>query len=278
MIDQYKKETSQIHAPADLVQKTKLAMQQEEQRLRETAGGRDRSDTVVREQSSTADKVKKSPRPMHRVYQWTLPLTAAAAVVILLSVSMVMRGTGFKSSDSDRMADSGYGKDMGLQFGGTDMTEEAMEENEAPVAGSPVKPIRQDVTEDYDMAEEAEGTEPEEDIQTDEAADTQSDASESIMDRDETPETNGAAVKGEAAEEIEITEVKEEPDFYNSEDTESYLYKNLIFWVNQEENGEWFAYVSVRGDKYVIVSTIKDQDEFIEKAYELVEETRGTLK
>lgn len=278
MVDRYKKETSQIHAPADLIQKTRLAMQQEEQRLRESAEGTGRSDTAVREQIGITDRGKKSFHSMHRIYKWTLPLTAAAAIVILLSVSAVMRGTRFRSSGSDMMADSGYGKDMELQFGETNMAEEAMEENEEPMAGSPVKPIRQDVMEDYDMAEDAESTEPEEDILTDEAADTQSEASESIMDRDETPETNGAAVKGEAAEEIEITEVKEEPDFYNSEDTESYLYKNLIFWVSQEENGEWFAYVSVRGDKYVIVSTIIDQDEFIEKAYELVEETRGTLK
>ena len=34
MKDQYRKETSQIHAPADLIQKTKQAMEQEEQRLK----------------------------------------------------------------------------------------------------------------------------------------------------------------------------------------------------------------------------------------------------
>ena len=91
MKDQYRKETSQIHAPVDLIQKTKQAMQQEEQRLS-----------------------KKKSSSTRQVYKWALPLTAVASILILLSVSTVMRSSKSDSSASDMMAESEYAKDMGM--------------------------------------------------------------------------------------------------------------------------------------------------------------------
>lgn len=276
MIDQYKRETSQIHAPAELIQKTRLAMQQEEQRLRESAQRAGGQDTAVGTQGETAaDRVYKGHKSVHQIYKWTLPLSAAAAVLILVSVSAVMRSGKSGDSASDMTTDSGY-------------------ENELDIENS-IKPDRKDAEEssvDYAMAESAdaaaEDMEPSEAVESTadeelEAAesmeDMESQISASVKELEESKGTDGSTVnEGVAGTEIEITEVDEEPDFYDDPDTECYLYENLLFWANQDESRGWFAYVGVRGDKYVIVSTIKDQEEFLEKAYELVKETRGSLK
>lgn len=199
MKEQYREETSQIHAPSDLVQKTRDAMRQEEQRL-------------------------KKERRRYRVSRWTLPLSAAAAVVVLLTVTMVMRGAIGSRISSDKAQDDAYSGEMSMQFGEADLA--------------------------ADYAEDAEGTD------------------------DKTP----AALVRPDAFIIEITEVKEEPDFYYSLDTEACYYEDLLFWVNQNESGEWSAYVSVRGDRYVIVSDIEEQERFLEEAYALLLETRGTLR
>lgn len=253
MTDQYKKETSQIHAPADLVQKTKLAMQQEEQRLRESASKADRPDNAVgMQREDAAGGAKRNFKSPHGIYKWTLPLSAAAAVLILVSVSTVMPSGKADYSASDMAADSGYENEMDIQLSEAAIVEDAIEENEMLIDESPAKPDRNDAKEDYA------------DYAMEESADAAAAEDMEPMDA--------------AESEIEITEVDEEPAFYDDPDTESYLYENLLFWADQDENGGWFAYVSVRGDKYVIVSTIKNQEEFLEKAYELVTETRGSTK
>ncbi|MBP3476814.1 MAG: hypothetical protein J6K48_10980 [Lachnospiraceae bacterium] len=289
MMDQYKKETSQIHAPADLVQRTKLAMQQEEQRLRESASKADRQDNaVVMQRETVAGGAKRNFKSPHRIYKWTLPLSAAAAILILVSVSTVMRSSKADYSASDMAADSGYENEMDMQFSEAAIAEDAIEENEMLIDESPAKPDRKDAKEDYaDYAMEESADTAAEDMEPTEAAESRADVESeaSMKDMEESTSTNGIADRADTAEEeakakaeIEITKVDEEPAFYDDPDTESYLYENLLFWADQDENGEWFAYVGVRGDKYVIVSTIKDQEEFLEKAYELVSETRGSVK
>lgn len=269
MMDQYKKETSQIHAPVDLVQKTKLAMEQEELRLKEAAERTDRPKINV-ETCRETESAKRKPKSVFRIHQWTLPLTAAAAILILVSVSAVTRNGRLSHSDSDMMADTGYEKSMDIQFSEAATTEEAEEDNELPMNEGPDKPNRSSIEEsDAVMEESAEGAEWE-------SSDVIKETEEMTGADEQTNRANAA--KQEQGAEIEITQVEEEPDFYDNPDTEDYLYENLIFWADQDENGEWFAYVSVRGDKYVIVSAITDQDVFLEKAYELVLETRGSLK
>lgn len=305
MKDQYKKETSQIHAPADLVQKTKLAMQQEEQRLKESADKADRPDiTVGMQREYAADGLEKGFKSSHRIYKWSLPLSAAAAVLILVSVSAVMRTGKSDYSASDMMADSGYEKRTDEQFSEAASAEDTIEENEMLINEGPAEPTRKDAEEDYPnyamkesmeaaIMEDMEPTESTEGVVSgseESAADTESGDVELTIESDSgtaastktiesSAGTDGTtdsadAVETKGKEEIEITVVEEEPTFYYSPGTESYQYENLLFWADQEENGDWFAYVSVRGDKYVIVSTIKDQEEFLEKAYELLSETR----
>lgn len=304
MIDQYKKETSQVHAPADLVRRTKLAMQQEEQRLSEPGERIGRAGTDEGAQKgTTVDAAKKRAVSARRIYKWGLPLTAAAAILILISVSTAMREIRFGKSSTDMVADNSYSEDMELQSGDAGIVEEAIEESETAPDDSPDR-LSGQAADDYAMVESAEAsdmaesekaydmTESTEDVEkkelmesTESAMDAESkENAEAIKESVENMEcekreesaTSGASATDIA--EIEIIEVDEEPELYNGADSNSYLYKNLLFWADQDENGYWSAYVGVRGDNYVITSTIEDQEEFLEKAYELVLETRGSLR
>lgn len=257
MKDQYRKETSQIHAPADLIQKTKQAMEQEEQRLKAVEERKVGSDgTAITESEAITKKAKKNSF-IQQIYKWTLPLTAAAAILILISVSLVMKSVKSDSSASDMMAESEYAKDMGMQL------------SEA------------DIAEDYAMAEDAAYPEEMENAESEAAEESETSAGYQDMEaKKDTAETADVMNGGEAYEqesELEITGVEEEPDFYDSPETESYLYRNLLFWLIQDNEG-WTAYVSVQGDKYVISGAIADREEFVERAYELLKEKNKNIK
>lgn len=254
MKDQYRKETSQIHAPADLIQKTKQAMEQEEQRLKAVEERKVGSyGTAITESEAITKKAKKNSF-IQQIYKWTLPLTAAAAILILISVSLVMKSVKSDSSASDMMAESEYAKDMGMQLSEADIAE---------------------VAEDAAYPEEMENAESE--------AAEESETSAGYQDMEakkDTAETADVMNGGEAYEqesELEITGVEEEPDFYDSPETESYLYRNLLFWLIQDNEG-WTAYVSVQGDKYVISGAIADREKFVERAYELLKEKNKNIK
>lgn len=257
MKDQYRKETSQIHAPADLIQKTKQAMEQEEQRLKAVEERKVGSDgTAITESEAITKKAKKNSFTQ-QIYKWTLPLTAAAAILILISVSLVMKSVKSDSSASDMMAESEYAKDMGMQL------------SEA------------DIEEDYAMAEDAAYPEEMENAESEAAEESETSAGYQDMEaKKDTAETADVMNGGEAYEqesELEITGVEEEPDFYDSPETESYLYRNLLFWLIQDNEG-WTAYVSVQGDKYVISGAIADREKFVERAYELLKEKNKNIK
>ena len=286
MKDQYRKETSQIHAPADLIQKTKQAMEQEEQRLKAVEERKVGSvGTAITESEAITKKAKKNSFTQ-QIYKWTLPLTAAAAILILISVSLVMKSVKSDSSASDMMAESEYAKDMGMQLSEADIAEEASEENEMLINESPAESDRNDMAEDYAMAEAAEDAAyPEEMENAESEAAEESETSAVYQDMEakkDTAETadvmnGGEAYEQEQESELEITGVEEEPDFYDSPETESYLYRNLLFWLIQDNEG-WTAYVSVQGDKYVISGAIADREEFVERAYELLKEKNKNIK
>ena len=256
MKDQYRKETSQIHAPVDLIQKTKQAMEQEEQRLKAVEERKVGSDgTAITESEAITKKAKKNSF-IQQIYKWTLPLTAAAAILILISVSLVMKSVKSDSSASDMMAESEYAKDMGMQLSEADIAE---------------------VAEDAAYPEEMENAESEAAEESETSAGYQD--MEAKKDTAETADVmnGGEAYEQEQESELEITGVEEEPDFYDSPETESYLYRNLLFWLIQDNEG-WTAYVSFQGDKYVISGAIADREEFVEKAYELLKEKNKNIK
>lgn len=281
MKDQYRKETSQIHAPADLIQKTKQAMEQEEQRLKAVEERKVGSDgTAITESEAITKKAKKNSFTQ-QIYKWTLPLTAAAAILILISVSLVMKSVKSDSSASDMMAESEYEKDMGMQ-----LSEAAAEESEILINERPAESDRNDMAEDYVMAEAAEDAAyPEEMENAESEAAEESETSAGYQDMEakkDTAETadvmnGGEAYEQEQESELEIIGVEEEPDFYDSPETESYLYRNLLFWLIQDNEG-WTAYVSVQGDKYVISGAIADREKFVERAYELLKEKNKNIK
>ena len=111
-IDQYKKETSQIHAPEDLIRRTKEAVRGEEER-------------IAREKAPQKIAAKKK-RYGGRAYRWALP-AAAAVLVIVAGTSGIFFGRGadkFMSESALDMAandtsadDTSAESNMELQLG-----------------------------------------------------------------------------------------------------------------------------------------------------------------
>ncbi|MCM1266656.1 MAG: hypothetical protein NC302_02020 [Bacteroidales bacterium] len=105
--NKYKEETAQIHAPKSLIEKTKAAVREEEMRLARKA-----APVGAYEQS----EAKAGNRKTFSAHKWTYPLTAAAALLILVSVSRTMRGlqpeSGMSASPAyEEAAESGAAYD-----------------------------------------------------------------------------------------------------------------------------------------------------------------------
>ena len=78
MIEQYRKDVSQIHASSELIQRTRTAMKQEEERLKE--------------EEEAADPKKPGKRNPYGVSAWriAIPLSAVAAALFLVIVPGVI--------------------------------------------------------------------------------------------------------------------------------------------------------------------------------------------
>ncbi len=88
-----------------------------------------------------------------------------------------------------------------------------------------------------------------------------------------------------AALQVTVTEVKEVPAFRNDSGTKRVASHGIIFYVTENagpdeeadaetaEDGRREAYAEYRGKKYIITGQSSDQDEFLEKAYEILAET-----
>lgn len=113
MLDQYNRETSQIHAPAALIQKTKEVMRAEEERLlaETTSQANSSADQRVAGISKDCKVTAAKTRSIFfygRLRKWTLPLTAVAALVIFVSVSAAMRVVKSGGTSSDMAAGDEY--------------------------------------------------------------------------------------------------------------------------------------------------------------------------
>ena len=290
MMDQYKeqynRETEQIHAPAELIARTKAAMREEERRIlqmsaSQMAGAETKG---IREDSGMPSASAGDRKYVKRsgIQKWAYPLTAAAALFILVSVSMMMKGIN--------------SRDMS-------MSEAPMEASELPVG------------EDLDggMAEDGAVMDPEkaagitERAYADEAMSAEADMAVSPASETETESMSGAGTEtedgeqhrkhsnrkeilaGEAAEapaedvtqgstaadatNITIEKVAEKPDFCRRSDVEAHIFEGEIFHVAEEESG-WAAYVEVENrEKYVICGEAQDLEAFLEAGYrKLVEQ------
>ena len=117
----YREETSQIHAPVDLILRTKQAVAEEEERLHKenqitsidfNGAGMDGAESAGKKTESGWKKY------YGRVPGWVLPVTAAAVFVLVLRVSVVQ----FSHFPADR--------DGGMDYAASaeDMSESAGEE------------------------------------------------------------------------------------------------------------------------------------------------------
>lgn len=88
--NKYREETAQVHAPLSLIEKTKAAMREEEKRLAMAGAAPAKQEEIPVSNFEDANR-QKSIRVLS-VRKWAYPLTAAAAILILASVSLTMRG------------------------------------------------------------------------------------------------------------------------------------------------------------------------------------------
>lgn len=109
----YREETVQVHAPLSLIEKTKAAMREEEKRLAAAQRKGSSAESVAASESELRAKTasagvlgrqeeraaaetghanRKKQSWVFSVRKWAYPLTAAAAILILVSVSLTMRG------------------------------------------------------------------------------------------------------------------------------------------------------------------------------------------
>ena len=273
-MEQYNRETSQIHAPADLIRRTKEAVREEERRL-----GRQRFRQTQR--NATA-------KPKHsygKVYKWALPAAAAAVCLILLNVSGIMFGRSMSKSQLKLVADTASGaapasdSDMGVQAETTDWAESAA------AADEPMD----EVNSNFDMAEAETATDAApaesyakvqsadagaaEDYEKGQSADA---ASAEDAARSDVAYENGmedSYIESIYGSNLWIEEVEEVPSayFYANTDTESIIIDGVVLYVAKDLDDTWIAYVEIGGQKYVVRGELTEEDispdEFARAAY-----------
>lgn len=296
--EQYKKETEQIHAPAALIAKTKAAMREEETRIRrefktQTAGSETGKMSTASGQTAPARDRKYGRHFDFR--KWVYPLTAAAALLILVSVSLTMRGLKSGNMDSSpayeemavemESAEMSGGEDLDAGMaatgaaadseGSAETAEEAFADEmmsaEADMAAAPAAVAgREDLSESVAAADDvfSEKSEPKE-VEQGEQQRKLNNAEKSLAEDEAAPADSGAQSGGAAdAENITIEKVIRRPDFCGYPDTETRIFEGETFQLAKEEN-EWAAYVETEdGDRYVIRGEAEDAETFLEAGYQ----------
>lgn len=259
-MEQYNRETSQIHAPADLIRRTKEAVREEEQRLES-----------ARSQQTQQNATAKSKHSYGKVYKWALPVAAAAVCLILLNASGIMFGRSMSKSQLKLAADTASGaapasdSDMGAQSETADWAESA-----AAAADESMD----EVNNSFDMAEA-------ETVPTEDYAE---DRSEDAVPMEDAASSGAAYENGieESYKSIQerglwIEEVEEVPSayFYSNIDTEGIIIDGIVLYVAKDLDDTWIAYVEIDGQKYAVRGELTEEDisreEFAQAAYEIVE-------
>lgn len=291
--EQYKKETEQIHAPIDLIVRTKEAVRKEEARIQ---GERRAQAAESGIQEVPAAGKKRSRGVTSR--SWAYALTAAAAILVLASVSMMMRG--LKNAGADMVAyesaaeteELAVEEESGAAFDEMDMaadaasdegavTEAAFDEEAQTESAAAAAPEEEAAAFEEDIMEE-----PEMEMYSDSGASTgaggmRSAADEAELSLESKETENSMSQKQELAKEImdaaapeDITVEKagERPDFADRADAESRTYEGLAFQVVKEKGG-WAAYVEKEnGDGYVIRGKAETMEMFLEAGYRKLKE------
>lgn len=261
MMDQYKQETSQIHAPADLIRRTKEAMHEEEQRLQQTAD-------------------RPSGLHLGRIYRWAMPVAAAATVLLLIN-AVVMVGNRFGKSAADMAMPAAI--DDAASY---DTAAEAAEEP-ADFEMTAAAPAEQETGEgampgqNADLYESKQAEANLYDGGADTAAGSyayQDDAAEACeedsIQEDAVGETASGGTEAAAGDmgltDMSITEVAEIPAFVDDEDTECIMVHGIRVYVRREPDGQWIAYARMEQVHYTVTGgeNITDAEDYAVKAYE----------
>ncbi|MDE7360067.1 MAG: hypothetical protein K2N39_11705 [Lachnospiraceae bacterium] len=297
--EQYKKETEQIHAPVELIARTKAAMREEEARIRREfavqAAGPEMAETLVmpRERSRGMNARK-----------WAYPLTAAAALFILVSVSMMMRGlkSGKMASDNGAYEEMAVEMETAEMSGGEDLdggmaaagaaadsaegaetafadevTSAETEMAASPACADEIGDLSESVAEsevsDGAALSKGAGDASAEKLEAKEAERNEqqgkrSDAEKSLADDGSAaPAENGVQSGAADKENITIERVIRKPDFCGRPDTEMHVYEGETFYTAKEGDG-WAAYVETGdGDQYVIRGEAENMETFLEVGY-----------
>lgn len=299
--EQYRKETEQIHAPAELIARTKAAMREEEARIRrefalQGAGTESRGISAVAGPAMVLAGGRNYGKGFN-VRKWAYPLTAAAALFILVSVSLMMRGlkSGDMAMDMGASETSG-GADLdggmmaagaAMDFEGTaEMAEDASADEmilaEAEMAAAPAAEM-EDMSESASAVENvaSETAEFSESVQETAVEKAESEEArknegqrkfsdtEKNMAEDTVPAESGAQSGGVAeTESITIERVVKKPDFCGRPDTGKHVFEGQTFQVAEEGSG-WMAYAETGdGGKYVIRGEAEDLETFLEMGYQ----------
>lgn len=299
--DQYKKETEQIHAPADLIARTKAAVREEEARIQRefAAQGAELAGQSAKPAAQQTFAVQKKHGWGAAARKWAYPLTAVAAIFVLVSVSMMMRGLGKSGSNSAPLVESGEAADCGgEESAAAGAVEEGIEEEafeSAEIAEEPEMEAAS-VTETEDMAPEmetasvteAEDMAPEMEMASEKKIE---DAAAGIANVDSAAEVTAGSVEKHADEtkrasaseemasqdnmsvtKVTVKRVRTRPAFADSADAELHTYEDKVFWVVKEDQG-WAAYVeSESRGGYEIRGEAEDLETFLAAGYKRLEE------
>lgn len=295
--EQYRKETEQIQAPAELIARTKAAMREEEARIRREFALQG-AGTESRGMSAAASSVMvpvndRSHAKGFNIRKWAYPLTAAAALLILVSVSLMMRGlkSGDMAMDMEASEISG-GADLdgGMMAAGAAMDFEGAAETaedapademilaEAEMAAAPAAEM-EDMSESASavgnaasdtagFSESIQETAVEK-AESEEARKNEGQRkfsnTEKNMAEDAVPAESGDMAETES---ITIEKVVKKPDFCGRSDTGKHVFEGQTFQVAEEGSG-WVAYAETGdGGKYVIRGKAEDLETFLEMGYQ----------
>lgn len=290
--EQYNKEITQVHAPQSLIERTKAAMREEEKRLAQAA--------VPGRQSR-----KFSVRRL------AYPLTAAAALLILVSISMTMRGlksgnralapaadTAYSGSAEsaaiyEAAADTAYEeREAGAAAEAPMMEEEELEE--AAAAGGMMADMAEDAaeTDNFSAVQNADSAESADAGQTNGLSPEEANRNTAALAEEKSAATDSEALrkelataeKEEAASEqksdvadldsFAIEKVTKQPARFSGSDVKIRRYEGKTFRIleKKEQENTWEAYVEISaGEGYVICGEARSFGDFLAGAWEKLE-------
>lgn len=275
MMDQYNKETSQIHAPADLIQKTKQAVREEERRIERV---RAQQTVQTMENTGTHDVYADKPRrnSYGKMYKWALPVAAAVLLGVLMNASTMMIGRKFSSSKSDAPMEIAAEMAGGAEESGEAAIEESVVND---MDGGIDKTFGDNGFVEESIAEASESTDAAAEVSESDIYE-ESDMSEAPAASAEFDNAQEAEMKSDLSEdsaaELTIEEVEVKPEFVGEADTEQIITNGQRFYVTGKGGDMWKTYVYFNKQGYMVTGNSNEaanSEEFVKKAYELLIET-----